>query len=145
MNWLAGWLWGLNKTICVKCSVRSLAHGKCHRCSVNVRSLPSPLMLFLVVPRRRENAQFVYIKWMFKALVSKRGLQTNSINITWETATNTNYLAPTLDPLNWRLWRWGPSVCVVTSPPGDSSLCSRERSMALRYTWGLSEKKSILC
>ena len=24
------------------------------------------------------------------------------------------------DPLNEKLWGWGPAICILTSPPGDS-------------------------
>lgn len=35
----------------------------------------------------------------------------------------------------------GPLVCVVTSPSEDSNSCSRVRTITLKYTWGLPEKK----
>ena len=52
----------LNYDNMCKVLLRYLEYGKCHRCSVNVRSLFSSSMLFSVTPHRRENSQIVQIK-----------------------------------------------------------------------------------
>lgn len=50
---------------------------------------------------------------------SQRGPQTCSISITWELAGNANSWVQ-FQVTKSKLWEYGPAICVLVSPPGDS-------------------------
>lgn len=55
-------------------------------------------------------------------LLSQCDPQTSS-NSTWKLVRNTNTQVLTKNLFTQTLWGWGTTVCVWTSPPGDSAAC----------------------
>ena len=49
---------------------------------------------------------------------------TSSLGITLELVRNAHFLGLASDLLNQKLWRWGPAICALVSPPGDSTACT---------------------
>lgn len=70
-----------------------------------------------------EHAQLAFTEDTVCTWFSNRGLRTSSLGITWELVRNANSWAPPQSYLI-RQSGWGPAICVLTSPPGNSDACS---------------------